>query len=66
MENVLSEKHKTYNVNINETLVNYITNYLISSQITVNSGNYFNSENNENIFVVIDGGFNFKSRCRIK
>ena len=56
VKQVFSEKHQTYNADINGTLVNYTTNYLISSQITINSGNYFNSENNENIFVVIDGG----------
>ena len=56
VKQVLSEKHQTYNADINGTLVNYTTNYLIGSQITINSGNYFNSENNENIFVVIDGG----------
>ena len=56
VKQVLSEKHQTYNVDINGTLVNYTTNYLISSQIKINSGNYFNSESNENIFVVIDGG----------
>ncbi len=31
VKQVLSEKHQTYNVYINETLVNYTTNYLISS-----------------------------------
>ena len=56
VKQVLLEKHQTYNVYINGTLVNYTTNYLISSQITINSGNFFNSESNENIFVIIDGG----------